>query len=1110
MAKLALSSSHILNIALGLVIVAGGLLTSHYGNFGGISYDELIEKYISKEDIKFSDLPLNMQKQYIDKEATIEQSKDGNLFEDTYYDEQGKPIAESELSKQDFKRMINKLQKTLLFVQHDNLLMSNEKSELSKKLEEQQNELEEQRNQWTNKNTERLNEAEQQHYRNISDLTMKINELQKENVLISQKANIEANGLNGQIEELKARAVTEEENKQVAITKAREEERSKLVDYKEKIKLLNDQISLLNEQINTNNETAKSAFTRKQDEINKLKDEIVQAAKEKNEIMSKQTQTLLLNEQKHKEEIAKYTKTIEQLKVDTEKLIAQNRQDMAAQDEDHAKKMALQEEKIKGVNTELASSKKHIDALMLENEKDFNKFRTYLEDEKKLNRELGAANKTLEESAQNIEKTLNVSILKLKEEIAKKENAIKELNDKIVLLNSEKINFEAEVKKRVDENDKIHNKNYKVFNEKIANFDNAKKELIEKLEKQMNEYKASSNENSDRTQFHINELATSNNELKAKNDEKEKELQSLKSQIVAFRTESQKGKESDESKLKELRAALDELRASAKAKESDYIAKMQLLQADIKEKEILIANSKKEETLKLAALEKEIKTKAIELQKVQTENARHEGAIQTLQVRLKDAEDNATKATNKNVEELKAKVATFEKNRVSEDAKMVGLKDELRRKEIEYLDIIKEKDKELKTKETTIVTVKEGTKKIEILKASTEENLTKLKDELKQKELQHLAEIKTLQSEIKGKESQLAASSKEETLKSIALEKELKAKEAQIVASKDEIKKAEALHLATEEKLSKLKEESKQQQLQSLEASKTLQTELKGKESQIAAFTKEETLKSIALEKELRAKEATIVANKENYKKTEALKASLEENLAKLKEEFKQRELQHLEATKALQIELKGKEGQLGSSKKDETLKITALEKELKNKESALNQSQDELNKRIASNEQTIKTLNEKIKLLETATPKVAAVAKATTSSTPKGQKLTMIDKVTCTDMGTGVNAISETCKKEVQAVLTKYDSTYFFEVAPIVDNGGFASLKLIKSKKVGVEDTEIDRISGLANIGLGKARAKAGGDLVESYVGEGAKISYALSNIEQDKARGFQIRVYH
>ena len=127
---------------------------------------------------------------------------------------------------------------------------------------------------------------------------------------------------------------------------------------------------------------------------------------------------------------------------------------------------------------------------MLENEKDFNKFRTYLEDEKKLNKELTAANKVLEENAQNNEKALNVSILKLKEEIAKKESNIKELSDKIASLNNEKLNFEAEVKKRVDENDKVHNKNYKAFNEKIANFDASKKEFADKFEKQLNEYQS--------------------------------------------------------------------------------------------------------------------------------------------------------------------------------------------------------------------------------------------------------------------------------------------------------------------------------------------------------------------------------------------------------------------------------------------------------------------------------------------------------------------------------------------------------------------------------------------------------------------------------------------
>ena len=362
------------------------------------------------------------------------QSKEGNLLEDEYLDENGKVIAENDVTPRDLRRMIQKLQKTLLFLQHDNLVMVNEKNELAKKLEEQQNEREEDKKTLQSKNLEKINEAEQQHYRNISDLTMKINELQKENVIIAQKANIENNTLRSQIEELKAKAIEEEQKKYKEIKQAREDEQSKLGEYRDRIKLLSDQIALLNEQISTNNETAKNAFIRKQEEITKLKEELVIANKEKNEILTKHAQLLANIDQKHREEIGKYTTAIEQLKADTEKLIAKHRSDSAALEEENLKKLAIQEEKLKAVNLELASNKKHIDALMLENEKDFNKFRTYLEDEKKLNKELTAASKKIEENAAAVEKSLNAALVKQNEELAKKEVSIKELQAKITAL----------------------------------------------------------------------------------------------------------------------------------------------------------------------------------------------------------------------------------------------------------------------------------------------------------------------------------------------------------------------------------------------------------------------------------------------------------------------------------------------------------------------------------------------------------------------------------------------------------------------------------------------------------------------------------------------------
>jgi len=826
------------------IILSGAYASYKFGNFNGVSRDTLEKEYLRKDAINFDDLPQALKTRYIDKDATIEQSKDGNLLEDVYRDDQGNIINEADVMPRDLRRMIQKLQKTVLFLQHDNLLMTNEKNELTKRVEEQKSEFEEAKEGLAKQNLEKINEAEQQHYRNISDLTVKINELQKENVIIAQKANIEANTLHSMIEELKTKAIEDENKKRLEIKQAREDEQSKLTDYKDKIKLLNDQIALLNEQITTTNESAKNAFVRKQDEITKLKEEVSKSSQEKNELLTKQAGLLANIDQKHKDEISGYSKIVEQLKDDTQKLILKHRQDLALAEEEYLKKSALLGYKIKTLENELASNKKHIDALMLENEKDFAKFRAYLEDEKKLNKELTATSKKVEENAILLEKSLNASLLKQNESLAQKEVKIKDLENKIATLLKEKLDIEAVVKQKVDENDKIHNKNYKIFNEKIAKFDASKQELIAKLDKQLDEYKAASEENHKKMQFHTQELTRANTELKQNYETKEKELTALKNELVMVKLEGQKVTQTGENSLKELKSSLDALRLESKQKEGETLAKMQAFEATIRAKDIALAALKREEGLKIAALEKELKTKEVDLVAIQDTLTRKEESLKTLHVKLKNADENTAKSNTKQLQELKDTLSVLEKNHATEVAKITALKEEFKRKELAYLD-----------------------------------------------------EIKTIQNALKTKENLLA-----------------------------------------------------------------------------------------------------------------------------------------LAQTKILQ-------------------------------------------------------------------PKAPAT---------KGAKLQVVDTITCTDMGTGVNAISETCQKNVKAFLSKFDSSYFYEVAPIVDNGGFASLKLIKSKKVGVQDSEIDRISGLANIGLGKARAKAGGELVESIVGEGAKISYALSNIEQNKARGFQIKVLH
>ncbi len=127
-----------------------------------------------------------------------------------------------------------------------------------------------------------------------------------------------------------------------------------------------------------------------------------------------------------------------------------------------------------------------------------------------------------------------------------------------------------------------------------------------------------------------------------------------------------------------------------------------------------------------------------------------------------------------------------------------------------------------------------------------------------------------------------------------------------------------------------------------------------------------------------------------------------------------------------------------------------------------------------------------------------------------KPKKLKLVDFVECADMKYGTNKVSLTCKEKVDNFLSKYDASYYYEVVPIVSNGGFASLgRLQRLKKNIISDREIRRLTSLANLGLGRYRAEAGGKLVLKKFGDFAKISYGVENIDKGKKRGFIIRVY-
>jgi len=120
-----------------------------------------------------------------------------------------------------------------------------------------------------------------------------------------------------------------------------------------------------------------------------------------------------------------------------------------------------------------------------------------------------------------------------------------------------------------------------------------------------------------------------------------------------------------------------------------------------------------------------------------------------------------------------------------------------------------------------------------------------------------------------------------------------------------------------------------------------------------------------------------------------------------------------------------------------------------------------------------------------------------------------LISSLTCDDMESGTNSPTLTCKARVEEFLRDFEPTHFFEVVPIVDDGGFATLKRMGSSGLDIPSEEIDRLTRLSNLGLGKDRAASGGKLIDAHFEGLARISYAVEGVQMHNKRGFIIKVY-
>lgn len=246
----------------------------------------------------------------------------------------------------------------------------------------------------------------------------------------------------------------------------------------------------------------------------------------------------------------------------------------------------------------------------------------------------------------------------------------------------------------------------------------------------------------------------------------------------------------------------------------------------------------------------------------------------------------------------------------------------------------------------------------------------------------------------------------------------------------------------------------------------------------------------------LEQKTATLSQNQEQIKSLKKIK----DDFSKLQGEVNIQEQAYQDKINELNSKLKDSENRLknaDSYKAEET----AYKEKIKTLEESLNEKEQE-NKIL----NVYKSENLSLKKALEESKKVTIIAK---NQIKNPKKLELIDQIQCDDIALGTNEPSYECKAKVSAFLDNYTANNYYEILPIIDNGGFATFQKIQNSNLNIPQSEIQRLSRLSNLGLGKDRAASGGKLVVEKFKDFAKVSYSVDSMQIPKKRGFVIKVY-
>lgn len=1022
-------------------------------------------------------------------------------------------------SEDELKAQIKTLREKNQALYLDNVNLTDKNWELAQNIQEEKQSIESEKQKIQAKNIANINEAEQQHYQNVNELTKRINELQQESIQSTREYESKIVALENNIDKLKNRLKQKEFEVNEEINAATKKERINSSTLAEKNRYLLEQVTTMKSKLQEVQNENSNKVQLKNNKIASLKESINKLEAKQNEMLSNHTKEILKKEQKNAQMLNELRKTIVDLqsthkaelsdknKKMFEQIEKQKRQiitlkNALAQKEEGAQKVTLESERSAKQTNELINSlKQKINNLTQANEAyelkigdmeqkvrdiSIQKENEYSENLKNMKKSLlgdiSSADKTSRELERRILEAASI-IDDLKTRNQKLTIEIDSFKNRQKYLISSK-----ELKKKEDKNAE----NYKILNDKIVQLKLDKKNIYEeakkKIELMQEVVKEKANQIAQEESKTKDEFASMS--AKVKNLTKENtELKKFQSNNIA-KIELKKANQNLDDALKMVDLLKKQNSELSKNKEQ-FQSKMTLLtKNDEKLSETLekvaslesLNNELKKENESLKSANSNIKTTN------QKDLVEFKDRFEKTNRELKDTLEELARLKTEKIEFSKTKTALQKENDLLKRAGEDGIQ--------KYKTSYEKANSELDKTKTKLASVQ---KQIE--------SLNKEKAELQAKNISAksvnqnvLKEVKVRYNDamknIKELEGKLTAQSEKfanlQSAKKILDEKYAlleKKKSSKLDVFKTRFERANEDLKDSQDKIMSLRDEiiALENEKKNIEKSskKILEDTKTDYQQKLVKFGKDYTSaqekanKTIASLNEKIAKLKATATTSKSSPNTDELQTKLEITTNNLRNRVAE--------VMALKNEI---ETLKGNSKMPNISEFDNL----KNQITELNLQKESLQKELedAKKKQSLKVT-------------IGGVANAPS----KPSKLVLKDSIECDDLPVGRNNPTNKCITKVNAFLSKYGASNFYEVVPIVDDGGFASLKKVQRSKLKIPKREIKRLTRLSNLGLGKDRAAGGGKLIKARFGDLARISYAVENISKAKKRGFVIRVY-